>query len=270
MEKKEEQESLIDSLLAEPTGGEATAPESQPESEKKEEPAPSQEEQTTEATEPKSEDPAQKKEVPFHKHPRWIRREQEIADLKAQLEAERSTKQTTAPVIETPGHVPAQFQKLFGDDVEAYKEWQTLLKTESRKEAESIIEQRQQAEKAQKDQEANFQTKAVSWAEDQFIDLADETGIDFSSQDTTERNQVLDIIVEYGLYDENGMPKIKEANKLREKLYPAKADGLVAEKKSVLTKTATKTSVSSPKSDVWTPSKIREAEKRGGLASLLN
>src|ERR1700761_3527474 len=128
MDRKEEQESLIASLLAEPESGTAEAPESQPESvvsEKKEEPAPSQEEPKAETTESKPEDPAQKKEVPFHKHPRWIRREQEIAELKAQLEEAKAAKQMQVQetVVETPGRVPAQFQKLFGDDVEAYKEW---------------------------------------------------------------------------------------------------------------------------------------------------
>lgn len=265
-------EGLVKALLnAQSEEDKAPAPESQPESEKKEEPAPSQEEpkveEKVETPEPKPEEPALNKEVPFHKHPRWIRQQRELAELKAQLEADKAAKPTQVSQS-TPVSVPREFEKLFGDDAEAYKQWQTMLESVSERKAREIVEKMAEEAEQEETQAAEFQKKAITWAEDQFVDLSDELGLDLSVKTNTIRNQILDIIAEYELYDANGLPKIKEANKLRTALYPATSN--VEEKKKVLAKTAAKSNAPAAKDEVWTPKKLREAEKRGGFASFLN
>lgn len=237
--------------------------------EKEEAPAPSQEEQKPEAEKAEAEEPAQNKEVPFHKHPRWIRQQQEKEELKAKLEAleQRLSQQEKPTVKEEKKQMPESFVKLFGENEEAWNEWQRLRemdKADARAEVQKLFEE-QQAE-ARKVEEKRSQ--ALKWAEDQFLTLSEETGIEFTETSNTERNQILDICDKYELFTPNGLPNIQAANQLREALYPKKDDAVEA-KKSIAAKTSTKTNSGAKESDVWTPAKIRAVERRGGAVSLL-
>lgn len=250
------------------TSREESAPESLPEKEATEQ-APSQEgEATAEAEKPEAETPAQTKDVPFHKHPRWIRQQQEKEELRAKLEAlEAKLNTQSQPKEEVKQQaMPEAFTKLFGSNEEAWTEWQKLgLMTKSEVEAmtKSMIQQSREEETAKERQAQEANQKALQWAEDQFITLSDETGIDFTAG--TERNQILDIIEKYDLYTTDGLPNIVKANELRAVLYPPSTQA-VEEKRKVAAKTGVKTNAGTKESDIITPQKLREMEKRGGIS----
>ena len=254
LDEEVKDESVSEDLaeLVKPSEVEIT-PGSQPETEEVATPSP--EESKAEPEKAESEDTAQKKELPFHKHPRWIRMQQELTELRAEKESNE------AKVIEKPeepASVPREFQSLFGEDVESYKAYQSMQRAEARKVAEEIITERTRAEEAKKQAEETAKQGAVSWAEDQFVELGDETGIDFTDPKSTARNQTLDIVLKYGLFDQEGRPKIREANELRPALYPEKSDGLLEEKKRVIAKTNAKSNAAPKEDTVLTSSKLKK------------
>lgn len=229
-------------------------PESQPEADKTED-APSQTEKTAEV---KADSPAEEKDIPFHKHPRWKRVQAELEELR-KFKEEQASKTVEQPKVEkSPETVPAQYQKFFGDDVEAFKEWSSMMREAARAEAEQLIKQRETSKELEARKQAEAQQKAVSWAENQFLELTEETGIDMTDAKSTERNQILDICEKYGLFTAEGYPNVKKANELRSVLFPKASDEEVQEKKKVLTKTNAKSNAAPKEKDVWTPSELRK------------
>lgn len=227
----------------------AEASESQPE---KEAPAPSQEE--PKKADGSSEDSAPTKEVPWHKHPRWIRMQNELKEARETL-AKTTQKPAEEPKkSEETKEVPKQFQKLFGEDYEAYEAWKTFQEQQ----AVAIYKAQKEQEAAEMKKVKSAEEQAAKFAEDAFLELAEETGIDFHDRSNTERNQVLDICVKYDLFLPNGMPNVKKANELRAALYPPKADVVTEEKKKVATKTNAKTNAASDESKVFTSSKLKK------------
>jgi hypothetical protein len=226
--------------------------ESQPET-KKEESAPSQTEKTEEVAKSASD-----KEIPFHKHPRWIRTQNELKELREfkEKQSHQVQKEPEKPK-EKASAVPPQYQKLFGDDVESYEAWRQFQREEVKREAESIYEERIRRSEEAKQQEELAQQKAAAYAEDQFLELAEETNIPFHDRNNTERNQILDICVKYGLFDANGLPNIKAANELRSALHPSKSDELTEEKKKVIAKTTGKQNASKSENKVLTPTDLK-------------
>jgi hypothetical protein len=245
----EELTKAIEEDRAEAAKAEETSPQDSPPETKKEEPAPSQEEQPN---------PASVNEVPFHKHPRWIRTQNELKELrefKEQQAKAAETKVEAAPTKLTS--VPSQYEKLFGDDVEAFEQWKQFQRDEVRREAESIYEERIGRDSEAKRHEEMAQQKAAAYAEDQFLELAEETNIPFHDRNNTERNQILDICVKYGLFDANGLPNIKSANELRTALYPSKSDEVLEEKKQVIAKTSGKQNAVKTDSKILTPTDLK-------------
>lgn len=216
--------------------------------------------------EPVVETPVQAKEVPFHKHPRWQRMMKELAEAREEARLAKEAAQEHSKPAEVVQQMPEAFERLFGSNEEAWTAWQKLglvTKDEAIQIAKSIREE----EKAQDQQAKEAHTKALQWAEDQFLTLSEETGTDFSSG--TERNQVLDIIEKYGLYTAEGFPNIVKANELRAVLYPVKTE-VIEEKRKVAAKTNSKSNSGTKESDIFTPARIKEIEKRGGVLSFLN
>jgi hypothetical protein len=248
--------------------------EEKPEEPKVEKPEEKPKAEAQEPEEPIEEPREEKKEIPFNaKHPRFKRvwkeleeSRQAVAELKAwKEEQERKGTQASQPV--TP-KIPQAFIDLFGDNEEAWAKYQELTelsKKEAREEMKHILEEKEQAKQAQ----AQAQQKAVDWAEDKFAELADETGIDLSDRDNTVRNQILSICERYDLFTQEGMPNIGKAFELHQELYQKKDDAIV-EKRQIIAKTNNKTNSSTKESEIFTPSKIAEIKKRGGVHFFMN
>lgn len=244
-------------LAAEANEGIA-APESQPEEAKEEEApvSPSEEPKAEEKPEIQPEKPI----VPFHKHPRWKRLEQELAE--AREEARLAKEAIAQKKEETPGvqSVPSEFQSLFGEDVEAFKAWEGMLDARITSKAQEILESRQKALLEEQQREETAKQQAVSWAEEQFAEMADDTGIDFTDQSSTERNQVLDIVLKYGLFDSQGRPKVREAAEIRNAIYSVEDKSNLSERKKIVAKTTTKTNVLPQEDSVLTSSKLQKMD----------
>lgn len=228
---------------------------SQPETVETKEPTPSQEE--SKAVKP--EDSAPDKEIPFHKHPRWIKTQEELKELREI--ASRIAEQKAAPKEEPQApkvtEVPKQYKRLFGEDVEAFLEWKQFQRDESRQEAQALFEEMKAKEKQETSAAEEYQKKAAQFAEDEFLKLSDDTGIALTNRDNTERNQILDICFKKNIFTEKGFPNIALAYEFWKLSSPQKINP-VEEKKKIVAKTNAKTSAASTEEEFYTPAKLKK------------
>lgn len=157
---------------------EATPPEPQPGNEdQKEEPAP--------------EAVADPEPIPFHKHPRWIEREQKLQELEREVEELRSRPAPTPqPAIST--EIPLWFQDLYGDNQQAWEAYQQHEEERIR-----VVEERAIARLKEEQQKAVEETqKWDKWVDDQITEL-EADGHKF------DRNKLIKVMIDYSPTDEN-------------------------------------------------------------------
>jgi hypothetical protein len=126
------------------------------------------------------------------------------------------------------------------------------------KQFQELLTKREQEQKQQAEQQEKLKSEATALYEERLAELGEELGLPLHEQGNNERNQILDIVSEYGIIDAQGYPDFRKANELRAKLYPVK--GMSEERKRVAAN-AGKASLSDapPTSDeVITPSKLRK------------
>lgn len=142
--------------------------------------------------------------LPFHKHPRWIERDNELNSLKEREEERerelaelRSFKEETERKFShferTEGSkIPNWFVELYGENEaawQAYSEHEKAQREEIKREAIAELEQRSQ-------QAVQEEERWVKWAQDSFTKLEGK-GYQF------DRNELADVMVKYRPTDEN-------------------------------------------------------------------
>lgn len=274
-EKKDVFEEMFDEIpitlgdeAEEPAEESSTSKEPSPKEEAKEkEPAPSQEESPEEESEEEkedepqtdnseAEDSASNKEVPFHKHPRWKRMQQELREAKEANEKLLNEVETRNTHSE-PEKVPANLQKIFGEDVEAYVEFLNFTRQEQKAVLEEEFKKRDQS----KNEIDKKQQELLNVYEERLADLGEELGLPLHNQNSNERNQILSICEEYGVVDAEGNPDFRKANELRVKLYPEKKKVSTERKKIASNASEAPLSGDSPVGDVMTPTRLKEARR---------
>lgn len=260
---------LADFLIEET---EETTTDSQPETVVKEG-APSQE-----ATEEKpAEKPAETEDsaldnVPFHKHPRWKRMQQELKEAREAL-AKRAEPEAKPVVQESAPQTDEEIEliRLFGDNqdvLKLFRQRDEKMKAKfldaARKEMQSILEN----ERSQQERVEQQRQQILTNLENTLADMSDEAGVDLTNPRSTIRNQLLNIVEEYNLMDAEGIPNLSAAWRLHQKLYPRSSD--VDEKRKIVAKTGTKTNSNVQEDLVFTPKRLREIEKAGGMSYFLN
>lgn len=225
--------------------------------------------------EPKEEpEPEVKKELPFHEHPRGKKLFRDLAEAREEARLAREDAKAARETAEKSSQsqekqkMPQAFVNLFGSNEEAWNEWQNLgLMTKD--EVEQRIQARFDEAKRGEEQAQEFQKKAIDSSEEYLDTLSEETGVDFSIESDA-RNRLLDIAVKYELLDADGIPNLKVAYQIFQDMYPPKDDGeAVTERKQLAAKTSIKTNSNTRESDVYTPKRLAEIKRRGGIHSLL-
>lgn len=240
------------------TTTEETPSESQPEKEEEKEVS---QEKPEEKQETPEEQPREK--LPqFDKHPRWRRMLEENKELKQfrqqaeeKLHALEEWKVSqTQPKQEV---IPQEFKTLYGEDPEVFRQWQSLNERQTADLVNRILSEREKQQYEQQSKAEKVKQEIVSWAENEFVDLTEETGIDFSDQKNNERNQILDICEEYGLVDADGRPNLRKANELRKILY--KTDNVaLEEKKNIAAKASSRSNAAPQEEEVMTSSRLKK------------
>lgn len=149
--------------------------------------------------------------IPFHKDPRWIKREEELSSLRerdeinareiAELKAfkEESTKQAES--------TPEWFKELYGDNPSAYQKY---LEHENRRTDEikkGILEDQERKVQSEKEEVQKWE----KWREDSYLALEAE-GLKF------DRNKLGKILLDYAPTDEKGNIDFKKGYRIYEAL----------------------------------------------------
>jgi len=172
-----------------------TPSESQPESNQTEESPSSQGESHKENNTENEEN------IPFHKHPRWKAKQQEIENLKKTVdellpfreEVERLRQDFSKVSPQETTQIPPWFSALYGENYDAWKIMELKEKEDRLKFKQEVvqeIENRQIEEKKEKD-------RWNQWIDNQLVNLENE-GKKFN------RNELLKIIDDYRPIDEKG------------------------------------------------------------------
>lgn len=186
--------------------------------------------------------------VPFHKDPRWIKREQEAESLRATNERIERELGELRRSRETPSdvQVPEWFTKLYGENTEAWKAYSAREQQQQQEITQRVIQHQQQQQQAQ-------QAEATRW--NKWVD--DEIAALQADGKTFDRNKLLKVMVDFGPTTNDSFD-FKKGYAIYEKL-----EGGTTEEKSQARKeladSMTKTSAGAPK----TKGALSAAELRG-------
>lgn len=139
--------------------------------------------------------------LPFHKHPRWKAKQQEIESLKKSVdellpfreEVQRLRQEFNQVSSQETTQIPQWFSAMFGDNYEAWKVWE-LKEKEDKVRLKQEIVQEYQAQQAEKQKEMDHWDK---WIDNELTQLESE-GKEFN------KNELLKVIDEFKPIDEKG------------------------------------------------------------------
>lgn len=199
--------------------------------------------------------------VPFHKHPRWIERENELKSLKEKEEENQrviaelnSFKEEAQQKLQTiapkDANIPDWFVELYGDNATA---WQKYEEHERKRELEietNLLNRQEQARK-QSQQEAE---KWNGWVESEIAKLKDE-GKEF------DRNELIKTMLDYRPTDDKNNFDFKKGYAIYEALKGRSSaeDGARSQARKQIADTTVRSSPASKKSkDYMTTGELRK------------
>jgi hypothetical protein len=197
-------------------------------------------------TEEKSED-----NLPFHKHPRWIERENELNELREREEtmsrelAEIKAFKDSVDIVDND--IPSWFSELYGDNQVAWTKY-AQHEQQRTEEIENRILARQQEAQVKEAQEGEHWNK---WVDSEINKLQSEGA-------TFDRNKLIKVMLDYSPTDANNNLDFKKGYGIYEALE-GKPDTVKSEARKQLadTTTATSTKGEPTKKDYMTPAELR-------------
>ena len=186
--------------------------------------------------------------VPFHKHPRWIERENELNELKVKADEFEQFKQEIAEKSKpSDTKVPDWFVELYGDNEVAYRKYEEHEKARTEEIEARVIEKQEQA----RTQAVHESQKWNKWVEDEIGKLEAE-GKQF------DRNKFINTMLTYRPTDENNNFDFQAGYKIYEALELKEVDPAKSQARKQFADTATATSKGEKKAqDFQTPETLR-------------
>lgn len=207
-------------------------------------------------------DPPQEEEnIPFHKHPRWIERQQELEELRAFKEAteprlseiEQFRTQVEGQLHGEQPAIPKWFENLYGPNEEAWIEYQSHEQS-LREEIRNEVIQAQVQEQQQKEHELQYWN---GWVDKQVDELVKDPNINFDPKD---KNLLISTILKYKPTDANNNYDFRAGYELMQ-LARVQNQASTAERKQarkVIADSTVKSPGSEPKKkDYKTPADLR-------------
>ena len=222
----------IEKLLAEVNGSDtaeadqeqSTTQDSPAETEEeREEPSQEGDESEEESTDESDDDNTpDAKDVPFHKHPRWKKKQEEIEALKEQVEELKTTSTTKdAPLDAAEEPLPQWVLGLAGgQDTPEARNWYKQYKAANQSDRESIRQEVLSEIKQTQEKEKQELDKWNSWVDDEVVRLQDE-GNSFN------KNELLKVANEYQPVDAKGNISFDKALEILKLQKAQKAEAAV-------------------------------------------
>lgn len=147
--------------------------------------------------------------TPFHKDPRWIRREEEAAHLReenARISAEVASLKEVTSKLHTPVSIPEWFKELYGENESAWSKY-SEREVQREQEIEQRVLQKQEAQR----QEAQQETQRWSqWVDEEIAKLSAEGAV-------FDRNKLIKTMLDYRPTDENNNFDFKKGYEIYKK-----------------------------------------------------
>lgn len=225
--------------------------------------APAETEPKDEVKEEKPEegDNTPEKELPFHKHPHWIKREEELRELREFKEtvtpklSEIDEIKSRLPKMEKT-EVPDWFKELYGDNEVAYQKYSEHHQKEVEEIEQSLIERQEN----QRQQSIKETQKWDKWVADQITGLKNE-GKEF------DENKLKKVMLDYSPTDSNNNLDFQKGYKIYEALETKVDNTEKSQARKQLADTAINTSKGEKeKKDYMTSNELRN-KSWGQIAS---
>lgn len=175
--------------------------------------------------------------IPFHKHPRWIAKQQEIDELKQQItDLEEITKNPKKEETPPSPDMPQEFIDLFGPNPEIWDKWQKLTARQREDLEKEIIEKIKNEDKEQ----AEAIEKGKQYVESSIKALED-AGQKF------DRNELIKFMIDFEqqfapIVNSEGNYDFAKGLELMQKMNADKKPSDIEEKKKIATITTDKKS----------------------------
>lgn len=232
-------------------------------------PAEKKPEEQKEEDKPKEGDDTPKDDVPFHKHPRWIERENELKELRERDEEQareladlKTFKEETSRRLSPDSTIPEWFSRLYGDNAEAYKAYEEHERIRTEEIEKRILTRQEEARRKIDEDSIRWQ----KWVASEIEKLQADTGIDFTTKNdvlpngektNAKRNELIKIMLDYRPTDEDNNFDFKKGYKLYEALKE-KEDPEKSRARKAIADNATKTSPGEkPPKDYRTTAELR-------------
>lgn len=217
--------------------------------EEKEEETPAEETPAEPAPEAEEEE-----QIPFHKHPRWIERENELKEerqAREELEAEIASIKARIDAPATgDSDIPDWFKELYGENQTAWTKYRQHEEARTLEIEKNIIARQEAA----REQAAKEEKRWEGWVEEQ-MDALKEEGLTF------DRNELAKIMLDYSPTDENNNLDFRKGYAIYEALKAkpeAPKQDAKSEARKMLADTTTSTTKGEPaKKDFMTPEDLR-------------
>ena len=221
----------------------------------KETPSESPAEKEPKVDEPKEGENTPKDNVPFHKHPRWIEREEELKTLREneektakELAELKAFKAEIADKIEPTFAIPEWFKELYGENDVAWKKY-------AEREAQREVEIEQKILARQEDIKKKAETETQFWNKwvDIEVNKLKTLGLDF------DRNELLKTMVDNQdqVKDENGNFDFAKGYKLYSESKPVPKPDTSNARKQIADITAKNAGGDKKSKDYLTPADLR-------------
>lgn len=192
--------------------------------------------------------------IPFHKHPRWIERENELKELREtneatarELEELRKMQEEAASKIHTSTDIPDWFVELYGENEAAWQKYSEHSKVEREALKRELLAEQENAKRAEVEEAKKWE----KWVDDEIAALKEE-GNEFDT------NKLSKIMLDYSPTDTDGNLDFKKGLEIYKALEKAPQDDTKSKARKELADTTTGSPKGDPpKKDYMTPSDLR-------------
>lgn len=187
--------------------------------------------------------------LPFHKHPRWIERENELNSLKEREEEmarELAELKSFREEKKTDDSIPDWFSELYGDNQVAYQKY-SEHEARRTEEIEARILARQEEQRTQQTRESEHWQKWV----DTEIDKLAAKGLSF------DKNELIQTMLEYRPTDESNNFDFDAGFKIYEAMKGKPDTARSTARKQLADATTVTRNSEAPKKDYMTPAELR-------------
>lgn len=190
--------------------------------------------------EPKEDNIPAEDKLPFHKHPRWIAREQKIKDYESEISELRQFREEAEPLLkglkDQNVELPDWWKTTYGDSEDSTKAYRIYLEN-NRAERDKIKEEVLQEIESRSSKEVQAEQQSEEALKSQVAEMKDE-GEKFDEHKLAQF--MLDYEKEFGpagLLDESGQYDMRKSLRLMQRMNPPATDTSVEKKKQIASDT---------------------------------